>query len=136
MARPDLAPEAIVVREPTTFDEVTDLMARAEVVVASRFHNLICALRLARPTVSLGYAEKHSCLMRELGLEEYHQDILGLGADRLVAQVRAARAEGPFVSARIREATGGYAGDVTSLLEEMAAVTFGLREARSARRDE
>jgi polysaccharide pyruvyl transferase WcaK-like protein len=136
MDRPDLAPEAIAVREPTTFDELTDLMGRAEAVVASRFHNLICALRLARPTVSLGYAQKQSCLMRELGLEEYCQDILRLDADHLVAQLRAARAQGSLISARIREATGGYAGDVTSLLEEMAAATSGLREARSARRDE
>ena len=43
---------------------------RAEVVIASRFHNLICALRLARPTVSVGYAAKNRHLMEALGLDE------------------------------------------------------------------
>ncbi len=55
-------------------------MSRAEVVVASRFHNVICALRLARPTISIGYAGKNHHLMRQMGLEDYSQDIEHLDA--------------------------------------------------------
>ena len=74
-ARPDLSDDAVVVREFTTFTELTEEMMRAEIVIPSRFHNLICALRLARPTVSLGYAQKNHHLMEALGLDEYCQEM-------------------------------------------------------------
>ena len=70
-ARPALSDDAVVVRDFTTFTELTEEMMRAEVVIASRFHNLICALRLARPTISVGYAGKNRHLMEALGLDEY-----------------------------------------------------------------
>ena len=54
---------------------------RAEVVIASRFHNLICALRLARPTVSVGYASKNRHLMQALGLDEYLPGHRALGRE-------------------------------------------------------
>jgi polysaccharide pyruvyl transferase WcaK-like protein len=72
-ARPDLSDDAVIVREFTTFSELTEEMRRAEIVIPSRFHNLICALRLARPTVSAGYAPKNHELMLALGLDEYSQ---------------------------------------------------------------
>ena len=74
-ARHGLPDDAVLVREFTTFTELTEEMMRADVVIASRFHNLICALRLARPTVSIGYAKKNRDLMRALGLAGYCQDI-------------------------------------------------------------
>ncbi len=90
-ARPELPDDAVVVREFTTFTELTEEMMRAEILVASRFHNLICALRLARPTVSLGYAAKSRHLMEALGLDEYSQEMEHVDAGRLVGQIRAAR---------------------------------------------
>ena len=87
---PGLPDDAVLVRDVATFTQLTDEMMRAEVVIASRFHNLICALRLARPTVSVGYAEKNRHLMQALGLGDYCQDIEHLDANELVAQVRAA----------------------------------------------
>ncbi|HEX2805577.1 MAG TPA: polysaccharide pyruvyl transferase family protein [Kineosporiaceae bacterium] len=125
-AQPQLPPEVVAVRDPTTFADVTDEMARAEVVVASRFHNLICALRLARPVVSVGYAEKNARLMEELGLGEYSQHIGDLDADWLVTQVRRAQAEGPAVTARLGGATRGYADQVRSLLRRLAGESLGL----------
>jgi polysaccharide pyruvyl transferase WcaK-like protein len=94
-------------------------MARAEVVVACRFHNLICALRLARPTVSVGYAVKASDLMRAAGVPDAVQEIGALDADALVAQVRGARADAAAISARLRETTAPWAAQVTGLLERL-----------------
>ena len=86
LRRADLPNDAVLVREFTTFTELTEEMMRAEVVIASRFHNLICALRLARPTVSVGYAKKNHHLMAALGLETYCQDMEHLDASWLVAR--------------------------------------------------
>ena len=49
---PGRSDDAVQVRELTTFAKLTEEMRRAEVMIASRF----CALRLGRPTVSIGYA--------------------------------------------------------------------------------
>ena len=40
-------------------------------MVATRFHNLIFALKLAKPTIALSYARKIDSLMGDLGLGEY-----------------------------------------------------------------
>ena len=125
---PDLPDDAVQVREFTTFNELTEEMMRAEVVIASRFHNLICALRLARPTVSVGYAEKNRHLMEALGLDDYCQDIEQLDASQLVAQVRAAHGEREVLAARIRRGTSDYAHEVEGLLERVASEALGLRD--------
>ena len=40
-------------------------------VVATRFHNLMFALKLGKPTIALSYARKIDSLMGDLGLGEY-----------------------------------------------------------------
>jgi polysaccharide pyruvyl transferase WcaK-like protein len=124
--RPRLPHDVVVVREFTTFAELTEQMMRAEVVIASRFHNLICALRLARPTISVGYARKSRHLMETLGLGSYCQDIEHLNADELVAQVLAARNAAWELANRIRLGTASYAAEVESLLERVATEALGL----------
>ena len=37
-------------------------------VVAIRYHNVISALKLSKPTLSLSYATKHDVLMADMGL--------------------------------------------------------------------
>ena len=122
----DLPDDAVQVRECTMFDELTAEMVRAEVVIASRFHNLICALRLARPTVSVGYAGKNRHLMEALGLDDYCQDIEHLDASLLVAQVKAAHEEREVLAAGIRRGTSAYAHEVQGLLERVAREALDL----------
>ena len=55
-------------------------------VVASRYHNVLCALRLAKPTISVGYSDKFSALMADTGLGVFHQSARTLDVDRLIEQ--------------------------------------------------
>lgn len=129
-ARDQTSPPGVVeVREAETFDEVGDEMAQAEVVVASRFHNLICALRTGRPVVSLGYATKNRRLMNAIGLSDYCQEIDAVDADLLLTQLRSARADATALSARIRQTTDLYAIEVQQLLDVVAARDLGLARA-------
>ncbi len=130
---PDSPPGGVEVREVETFDELSEEMARAEVVVASRFHNLICALRLARPTVSLGYATKNRRLMSSMGLEEFCQDIQAVDADRLLEQVSGVRADALTLSASVDAATLGHAARVRELLGAVAAQDLGYPPAAAMR---
>jgi polysaccharide pyruvyl transferase WcaK-like protein len=125
-AFPALPDDSVRVRNCATFDELTEEMRQAEVVIASRFHNLICAVRLARPTISIEYAGKNRALLDALGVEGYSQELNQLDARQLVAQVRAAREHSQALATRIRLGTSDYAEEVNNLLERLATETLGL----------
>jgi polysaccharide pyruvyl transferase WcaK-like protein len=54
--------------------------------VATRYHNVVCALRIGKPTISIGYSEKNDALLAEMGLAEYCQSIEQLDVARLEEQ--------------------------------------------------
>ncbi|GHC83683.1 polysaccharide pyruvyl transferase family protein [Streptomyces flavofungini] len=64
-------------------------MAAADTVVATRYHNLICALKVGTPTLALSYAAKSDALMAQMGLAAYRHPAREVDADRLLAQFRA-----------------------------------------------
>ncbi|MFD7453591.1 polysaccharide pyruvyl transferase family protein [Kitasatospora sp. NPDC059827] len=63
--------------------------AAADAVVATRYHNLVCALRTGTPTLALSYAAKSDALMARMGLGEYCHPAREVDADRLIEQFRA-----------------------------------------------
>ncbi|MFR9795139.1 polysaccharide pyruvyl transferase family protein [Streptomyces sp. MS06] len=70
---------------------LADLMAEAaaaDTVVATRYHNLVCALRVGTPTLALGYAAKSEALMARMGLGAYCHPAREVDADRLLEQFR------------------------------------------------
>ncbi|MFH8801216.1 polysaccharide pyruvyl transferase family protein [Streptomyces sp. NPDC017936] len=71
---------------------LADLMketAAADTVVATRYHNLVCALKAGTPTLALSYAAKSDALMARMGLAAYCHPAREVDADRLLEQFRA-----------------------------------------------
>ncbi|EFL36553.1 polysaccharide pyruvyl transferase [Streptomyces viridochromogenes DSM 40736] len=71
---------------------LADLMretAAADTVVATRYHNLVCALRTGTPTLALTYAAKSDALMDRMGLGAYCHPAREVDADRLLERFRA-----------------------------------------------
>ncbi|MFC9503617.1 polysaccharide pyruvyl transferase family protein [Streptomyces sp. NPDC057002] len=71
---------------------LADLMketAAADTVVATRYHNLVCALKTGTPTLALTYAAKSDALMDRMGLGAYCHPAREVDADRLLEQFRA-----------------------------------------------
>ncbi|MFI2209402.1 polysaccharide pyruvyl transferase family protein [Streptomyces sp. NPDC020141] len=71
---------------------LADLMkeaAAADAVVATRYHNLVCALRVGTPTLALSYAAKSDALMARMGLDAYCHPAREVEPDRLLEQFRA-----------------------------------------------
>ncbi|GHE97605.1 membrane protein [Amycolatopsis deserti] len=82
-------PGADIVAEPlTSLQDLMHQMAAVDVVVATRYHNVLCALKTAKPTISLGYARKNDVLMEAMGLGEFCQSAREPDFDRLVRQFR------------------------------------------------
>lgn len=66
--------------------DLMDQIADTDIVVATRFHNILCALALAKPAISIGYAEKNQALMTEMGLGDLCHRIDRLDLARLIEQ--------------------------------------------------
>jgi len=61
-------------------------LAATDIVVATRFHNVLLALLLNKPVISISFHHKCTSLMSQMGLSDYCQDINDLQADRLIEQ--------------------------------------------------
>jgi polysaccharide pyruvyl transferase WcaK-like protein len=84
--RPDLEPSQVTIAVVSTYPELIREMAPVGMVVATRYHNVMCALKLCKPTISLGYSQKFISLMADMGLDEFHQFADSVDVDRLIDQ--------------------------------------------------
>src|SRR5215831_20225145 len=67
--------------------DVLTQLAASDVVVSARFHNVLLALMLNKPAISLSYHQKFASLMAGVGLAEYCHEIDHLDIDRLTGQI-------------------------------------------------
>ncbi len=67
-------------------EEVLAQLAAVDVVVATRFHNLVFSLLLNRPVVAISFHHKCTSLMKDIGLGAYCHDIHDMNVERLLEQ--------------------------------------------------
>lgn len=84
--RPGLSPGRVVAEPVSSFAELVRAMEPVGTVVATRYHNVMCALKLHKPTISLGYAAKNNVMMADMGLAEFCQPAGALDAGQLKEQ--------------------------------------------------
>ena len=85
-AKPDLPRDRLRAEPISSLHDLMRQVAETDVVVATRFHNVVCALKLGKPTVSISYAEKNDALMAEMGLGRFCQHVERLDVDLLIEQ--------------------------------------------------
>jgi polysaccharide pyruvyl transferase WcaK-like protein len=82
--RPDLDASRVLAESAVSFGDVMQAMDRCGTVVAIRYHNIVCSLKLAKPTISISYSPKHDVLMAQMGMGDFCLDVQGLRADELI----------------------------------------------------
>ena len=76
-----------LIAEPiTSARELMEQIARTDVVVSSRYHNLVSALVLGKPVVAIDPTRKNGGLMADLGFGDLCQEIDDLDVGRLIEQ--------------------------------------------------
>jgi len=76
-----------IIDEPAaSVDDVLSQLAATDLVVASRFHNVLLALMLGKPVLAVSYHEKVDALMAEVGLAEFCQDIESIDLEKMIRQ--------------------------------------------------
>jgi polysaccharide pyruvyl transferase WcaK-like protein len=77
-----------IIDEPaSSVDELLSQLTSVDVVVSSRFHNVLLGLMLGKPAIAVSYHEKFQPLMDGLGLQEFCQDIEQFDVDELIKKV-------------------------------------------------
>ncbi len=76
----------VVAEAARSLTEVMRQMGETELLVATRFHNVVCGLMMGKPVISLSYAKKNDVLLDDMGLGDFCQHIEFLNLDRLKAQ--------------------------------------------------
>lgn len=77
-------------------------IAETDVVIASRYHVQIAALKMGRPLVSLSYGPKNDALMADVGLTDFCQNVDHADFEKLKAQVEAIIADRERFAAQVR----------------------------------
>ena len=120
--RPEAA-AAIEVAHTTGFDELSEQMSAGEVVVASRYHNLICALRIGRPVVSLELPEERVADER-FGLQAHERPIEDLDPEALLSKLAELRRDGALLGEHIRDRAREMREEALLLLEGATRAAF------------
>jgi polysaccharide pyruvyl transferase WcaK-like protein len=101
-------PERLVAEPMLSLHDVMRQIALTDIVVTTRFHNVVCALKLGRPTISIGYADKNDALLADMGLGDFCQHIESLDVDLLIKQFITLADKREVHEKRIREVNRAY----------------------------
>ncbi|MEU2503397.1 polysaccharide pyruvyl transferase family protein [Streptomyces sp. NPDC007863] len=117
-------------------DSLAELMAEtaaAEAVVATRYHNLVCALRTGTPTLALSYAAKSDALMEDMGLGAYRHPAREVDADRLLDRFRALEKHAAEVRRTLAERNGAAARRLDAHFAALSSSLFPDRPVPTSR---
>lgn len=80
--------DARVASEPVRdFADLVAQVQQADVLVATRFHNVVAGLMTGTPTVSIGYSTKNDAVMAQFGLGAYCHQVGDIDVDHVVEDV-------------------------------------------------
>ena len=111
-----------IIDEPMTSpDDLCEQLARTDVVVATRFHNVLLALMLGKPVIALGYHEKLRSLMAGVGAAEYCVDADDLDVAGLIERFDNISRDAEVFASSMTQKTAEYRRS----LDEQYALIFG-----------
>lgn len=121
--RPGGGPLPVEADPVRSLEDLVRALHDVDVVVATRYHNIVSALRLGKPVLALSYATKTDEVMAEMGLAGFCHPAHFPDADRLAAQfaeLESRRAElGAVVAARAAEAAARLQRQLSGLCGEL-----------------
>ncbi|MDK1476381.1 polysaccharide pyruvyl transferase family protein [Streptomyces sp. 549] len=113
----------VTAAEAASLADLMQEMTAVGTVVATRHHNLICALKVGTPTLALSYAAKSDTLMARMGLDAYCHPARAVDADRMLEQFQELERR----SAEVRRTLGERNQDAARRLEhQFTALTAAL----------
>ena len=111
----------VIAADIRSYRDVLTQIAASDLVIATRFHNVLKALLLERPVISIEYGHKNSDLMKDMGLQAFCHSAHNFDVDAVLAQVdQQAALPTPPVDA-IRARVAEYKDQLRRQFERVAA---------------
>jgi polysaccharide pyruvyl transferase WcaK-like protein len=123
-SRPGVDPIAVAPASVSSYADVMKVLAPVSSVIAIRYHNILCALKLGKPTISIGYSPKHDVLMEEMGLPEFGLAVSVLDFDQLTSRFTDLERRAPELRQKLAERNAIKARLVEDLFAELSASLF------------
>ncbi|MEN5278847.1 polysaccharide pyruvyl transferase family protein [Brucella sp. TWI432] len=84
---PPATAQKVIFEPVASLHDLMQQIAKTDIVVASRYHNIVCALAMGRPAISIGYARKNDALLIDTGLREFCHHIENFHPQTLLTQI-------------------------------------------------
>ncbi|MEU8959063.1 polysaccharide pyruvyl transferase family protein [Streptomyces sp. NPDC048518] len=114
----------VTAADAASLDDLMRETAAADAVVATRYHNLVCALKSNTPTLALSYAAKSDALMDRMGLGAYCHPAREVDAGRLLEQFRELEKRAAGLRRTLAERNRTAAAQLTDQFAELTAALF------------
>jgi polysaccharide pyruvyl transferase WcaK-like protein len=124
-------PGHLAAEKATSMEDVISQMADTKVVIATRFHNIICALKSNIPVISIGYAKKNDVLLSAMGLQDFCQHIEDLDVGLLKNQFERLLRDSPFYKVKITEKNAEYRAELLKQDERLLEWLLTQKKGRS-----
>jgi polysaccharide pyruvyl transferase WcaK-like protein len=109
-----------IIDEPaSSVDELLSQLSSVDVVVSSRFHNILLGLMLEKPVIAISYHEKFQPLMNGVGLGGYCQDIEHIDVDELIGKVVRLQENASVIKLEIARETESYRAALDEQYEQI-----------------
>jgi polysaccharide pyruvyl transferase WcaK-like protein len=102
-SEPGLDPSRVTAQAVTSIDDVMRAMLPATSVVAIRFHNVLAALKLNKPTIAISYSPKHDALMADMGVSSFCLPVSPLDFDLLIQKFAELKEKSAEVTDTLRD---------------------------------
>jgi polysaccharide pyruvyl transferase WcaK-like protein len=122
--RPDLEPACVVAEPCASLRELMAAMAQVGSVVGIRYHNVLSALKLAKPTISIGYSTKHDALMEDMGMSDFSLRAQSLDPDHLIGCFTELKRRSPELRGALRERNLERACDLEEQFVLLSSLLF------------
>jgi polysaccharide pyruvyl transferase WcaK-like protein len=112
----------VVAQLSTTVQATLSELAASDVVVATRFHNVLLSLLLGKPVISLSFHDKCDSLMNAVGLSDYLHPIDTMDAERLINQFQELEAKAPDLEPGVSEKVEQYRRELDEQYRQILAL--------------
>jgi polysaccharide pyruvyl transferase WcaK-like protein len=107
--RPDLDRSRLHAALSSSLSDVMAEIADTDVVIAARYHTVVCAMAMGRPVISIGEAGLNCELMQDMGLGEFSHCVDAIDIEQLERQIDTLLARRSEFGRRIKAAAAYYA---------------------------
>ena len=103
----------------SSIHDAMEAISETDMVIASRYHVQIAALKAGKPLISLSYGPKNDALMADVGLSEFAQDVDHTDFEKLKQQINTMIAGRERYAAQVREKVAAMKAQLVAALKAL-----------------